>query len=155
MALLIKDRMGSQASYLSTRQGGFTLVEIMIVVTIIAIVAAIALPNYQRYVIKSKRTDMMSELQNIALQIESRKLAQGSYSVISAKVKTDFETVYPKQGQALYDITITPNPLTSKWKITATPKTGTQMVNDGTLSLDYSGVKCRAAACGTDNSWNK
>tara|TARA_R100001369_G_scaffold9549_1_gene22309 strand:- start:1643 stop:2104 length:462 start_codon:yes stop_codon:yes gene_type:complete len=146
----------------SNKPNGFTLIELMIVVAIIGVLAAIAYPSYQRYVIKTKRTDMMSEMQNIASEIESRKLAQGSYSAISAAVKTDFATAYPRQGTALYDVTINPitltppdNILTNKWIITATPKTGTQMASDGNLSLNYQGIKCRAAVCGTGDDWNK
>tara|TARA_R100000935_G_scaffold1281_1_gene4044 strand:+ start:220 stop:633 length:414 start_codon:yes stop_codon:yes gene_type:complete len=135
-------------------QRGFTLIEMMIVVAIIGILAAIAYPSYQRYVIKTKRTDMMTEMQNIASEIESRKLAQGSYSAISAAVKTDFATAYPRQGTALYDVTIT-DPLVAKWEIIAKPKTGTQMVGDGELSLNYLGVKCRTTItpC-TGENWN-
>ena len=147
---------------ISKNDQGFTLIEMMIVVAIIGILAAIAYPSYQNYVIKTKRTDMMSEMQNIASEIESRKLALGSYNAISASVKTDFATAYPRQGIQLYDVTINPitltppdNILTNKWIITATPKTGMQMVGDGNLSLNYQGVKCRGSICGTGEEWTK
>lgn len=146
---------------LSDNGRGFTLIEMMIVVAIIGILAAIAYPSYQRYVIKTKRTDMMSEMQNIASEIESRKLAQGSYSAISAGIKDDFATEYPRQGTQLYDVTINPttlkppdNTLTNKWIITATPKAGSQMANDGILTLNYQGIKCRGSVCGSGKEWN-
>ncbi|MGO3000864.1 type IV pilin protein [Psychrobacter sp. AOP7-D2-23] len=132
-------------------QRGFTLVEVMIVVAILGVLAAIAYPNYQRYVIKSKRTDMMSELHNVAAEIQSRKLVQGSYS--NALV-TGLGGDFPKQGDALYTISFTPNPLTSEWRIIATPKSGNQMSNDGTLSLNYQNNKCRGSVCGTADDWN-
>ena len=130
---------------------GFTLIELMIVVAVIGILAAIAYPSYQQYVIKSKRTDMMSEMHNIASQIESRKLAQGSYS--NALI-TGLDGDYPTQGNGLYTVSFTPDPLTTKWTITATPKSG-QMASDGTLTLNYQNIKCRDAVCGSDNSWNE
>ncbi|WP_299328380.1 type IV pilin protein [uncultured Psychrobacter sp.] len=144
---------------------GFTLIELMIVVAIIGVLAAIAYPSYQSYVIKTKRADMMSEMHNIASEIEARKLAQGSYSNISDQVKTDFAKAYPEQGTALYDVSIEPttltppnNTLTAKWIITATPKTGTQMAGDGNLTLNYQGIKCRMIdsvnTCGSGDQWN-
>ena len=135
----------------TTPQSGFTLVELMIVVAIIGVLAAIAYPNYQRYVIKSKRTDMMSEMHNIAAQIESRKLAQGSYS---DALTTGLGGSHPQQG-TLYTVTFLPSPLTALWTITATPNTGTQVATDGTLTLNHQGIKCRDAVCSTGDDWNK
>ena len=133
-------------------QRGFTLIEMMIVFAIIALLASIAYPSYQSYIIKSKRADMMSEMHNVASEIQSRKLAQGAYS--NALI-TGLGGDYPKQGIALYTLAFTPDPLTSEWTMTATPKTGTQMAGDGALSLNYQNIKCRAAVCGSDNSWNE
>lgn len=135
-----------------SKQHGFTLIEVMIVVAIIGILAAIAYPNYQQYVIKSKRTDMMSEMHNIAAEIQSRKLAQGKYS--NALV-TGMGGDYPKQGGSLYTVTFEPSSLTSEWKIKATPKPGTQMNDDGVLTLNYQGQKCRKNKCGSSDQWNE
>ena len=136
---------------LSDNDRGFTLIEMMIVVAIIGILAAIAYPNYQRYVIKSKRTDMMSEMHNIASQIQSRKLTQGSYS---NSLITGLGGSFPRQGPTLYTISFTPDPLTAKWSIIATPNPNSQMASDGTLSLNYQNIKCRATVCGSDDNWN-
>lgn len=128
---------------------GFTLIELLIVVAIIGVIAAIAYPSYQGYIERGYRTDMMSEMHNIASTIESRKLAQGKYSSV---VTTDLVGNYP-QNEELYTVAISPNPLSSTWTITATPIPSKRMENDNSISLDYRGYKCRSTTCGTGNEW--
>ena len=134
---------------LNNNEGGFTLIELMIVVAIIGIVSAIAYPSYQGYIEKGMRTDMMAEMQNIASTIESRKLAQGRYS---NDLLTGLGGDYPA-NKALYEVTFSPNLLTSQWEISAKPKSGSRMVGDGTLTLNYQGLKCRDSTCGTGSEW--
>lgn len=168
----------------SSSQRGFTLVELMIVVAIIGVLAAIAYPNYKNSTIKAKRGDMMAEMQNIASRIQSQKLAMGNYNNVqltqvyaegTSSNSTTFTppaggTLYPHSGSPLYEVTvwntsavpasqITGTTLgTSTWEIRAVPKNTELMANDGTLTLNDRGIKCRNTTptkCGSGDEWNK
>ncbi|WP_072823882.1 pilin [Modicisalibacter ilicicola] len=52
-------------------QGGFTLIELMIVVAIIGVLAAIAIPQYQNYVAKSQVSRVMSETGQLRTAVET------------------------------------------------------------------------------------
>lgn len=134
------------------QQQGFTLLELMIVVAVIGILAAIAFPSYNNSVKKTKRNDMMVELQNIASQIQAQKMSKGSYTNITT---TTFTGNYPRGSNSLYTVTISPTPLTSEWTLTATPITGKQMANDGVLTLSATGIKCHQTQCGQGDEWRK
>jgi type IV pilus assembly protein PilE len=119
---------------------GFTMLELMIVVTIIAILAAIAYPNYQGSLVKGTRGAAKAFLLEVAQKQQQFLLDNRSYASKAElqAVKVDM----PKEVSDYYTWTVTPlagPPPT--FTTTLTPIATKRMKDDGTLTIDQTGAK--------------
>lgn len=69
-----------RAAFCNKKENGFTLIEIMIAVAIVAIIAAVALPSYQEQIRKSRRSDAKIGLEKAAALQEQHRFTNNTYS---------------------------------------------------------------------------
>lgn len=136
------------------RSLGFTLVEVMMVVAIIAVLAAVALPGYDYLIRKGHRADAQAFVSELATRQAQYLLDARNYAVGSTALTLLNVTSVPASVAAYYDIAIetssggTTAELPPTFRIRATPKVGTKQESDGELVLRHDGTKSRGGVDG-------
>lgn len=120
----------------ATRPEGFTLIEVMIVVAIVAILAAIALPSYNEYIRRGHRADARAGLLQAQQWLERAATATGVYPTSLPASLT-----WSGDGTKRYDIALAAGATNAAFTLTATPK-GAQVGDKcGTYTLTHTGLR--------------
>ena len=143
---------------LQSKSAGFTLIELMVVVVIVAIFAAIAIPSYETYIARANKSKAQSEMLKIAERLENYKGKQLSYAgyIPEHQTSTKGEVNIPYDSVSNYDYQIKiidindstkaleDSTIGQGWKMIATPNQtrGNALRNSEYLLLDSRGVKC-------------
>lgn len=130
------------------RKQGFTLIEVMIVVAIVAILAAIALPSYQSQTRDARRKDCTAVLMQARQQME--RFYSKNYTYATA-VAADISAKCPIDGGATYYNLALSNQTATTFLITATPTAAQSSDACGNLTINQAGQKGSAGTI--DDCW--
>ena len=104
-------------------QPGFSLVELLIVITIMAILAALTYPNLSAYLLKNQRVAVQQSLYGLQLQQEAWRINHAQYTA-------DINDLDPKlAAHPHYDFSIA-QASSSQYQLTATAKSGSPQIKD-------------------------
>jgi len=126
----------------SFRQRGFTLIELMITVVIVAILASVALPAYQEQVRRGHRAAAQTEMMDIANREQQFLLANRAYADKAALEGSGYALPSELASKYGYAIAVNNAATPPTFTITFTPS-GSQ-TSDGALVLNSAGAKTRA-----------
>jgi len=143
------------------RQRGFNLIELLIVVGIVALVAAIAYPNYSQFIARSKRATATSVLLQVADRQQqffmdnkryAAQLTALGYASDALTINDDGSAVAAGSDDRTYVITLA-NVAANQFTAVATPQLGQarQDADCGSMTLTQAGAK--GSSGGGDDCW--
>jgi len=140
-----------------SNQRGFTLIEMMIVVAIVGILAAVALPSYRNHIIRAARVQAQTELLELAGLQEKIFLNSNNYAftVTAAYNGTAAGGLGRTSGQTndgRYNLSLDITVPSQTFVLAATPAAGGTQVGDGTISISESGKRTCNPTCGPQGS---
>jgi type IV pilus assembly protein PilE len=122
-------------SYATGPWSGFTLIELMVALAIVAILAAIAVPMYTKQVQHSRRVDARTAVLDIAGREERYLSVSSSYTNLPANLGYTAAAAFPMTvGSGYYQVNVTvvaaAPPLGPTYTVFATPVAGSSQLND-------------------------
>ena len=118
---------------MNSNNNGFTLIELMITMLVIAILTAIAYPSYQEHLRKTRRAECAAVLTSTAASLERRRAVAGVYNGF-------VPSSCPVTGEPkFYDVSISPPDYSNDFTITATPRGAQASDKCGELTLTHTG----------------
>ncbi|SDG87447.1 type IV pilin protein [Pseudomonas abietaniphila] len=124
-------------------QQGFTLIELMITVAIVAILAAIAYPSYTDYVRRGYRSEGIALLNDAAAKVERFYAQNNTYAGITLAKLGYADPMMSATGK--YRLTI-PNPTATNYTVQVAPQGSQSTDTCGTLTIDQAGNKTPVTA---------
>lgn len=135
---------------------GFTLIEVMIVIVIVGILLAIAMPSYENSMQKGRRADAKAALLAIANQQEQHMLDQGTYTEDMTDLGFGADPYISEEGHYSVDAAACgTGTIATCYVLTADPVPGSPQTDDlrcTQFTLGSNGSK-GASGSDTDSCW--